>query len=31
MDEQKRVEIAEPRFEHGQFLLIAGFGGRFTQ
>jgi len=31
MDEQQRVEITEPRFEHGQFLLIAGFGGRFTQ
>jgi hypothetical protein len=31
MDEQKRVEVAEPRFEHGHFLLIAGFRGRFTQ
>lgn len=31
MDEQTRVEVAEPRFEHGQFLLIAGLGGRFTQ
>jgi AraC family transcriptional regulator len=25
------VEVAEPRFEHGHFLLIAGLGGRFTQ
>ncbi|MBP5945688.1 MULTISPECIES: GyrI-like domain-containing protein [unclassified Pseudomonas] len=31
MDEQTRVEVAEPRFEHGHFLLIAGLGGRFTQ
>lgn len=31
MDEQTRVEVAEPRFEYGPFLLIAGFGGRFTQ
>jgi AraC family transcriptional regulator len=31
MDEKKTVEITEPRFEHGHFLLIAGFGGRFTQ
>ncbi|MBF4560170.1 AraC family transcriptional regulator [Pseudomonas sp. p50] len=31
MDEQARVELAEPRFEHGHFLLIAGLGGRFTQ
>ncbi|EJN26019.1 hypothetical protein PMI36_01377 [Pseudomonas sp. GM79] len=31
MDEQKSVEIAEPRFENGHFMLIAGFGGRFTQ
>ena len=31
MDEQKTVEVAEPRFEHGHFLLIAGLGGRFTQ
>ena len=31
MDEQTRVELAEPRFEHGHFLLIAGLGGRFTQ
>ncbi|MGJ7514495.1 GyrI-like domain-containing protein [Pseudomonas baetica] len=31
MDEQKRIELAEPRFEHGHFLLIAGLGGRFTQ
>ncbi|MDZ5435428.1 GyrI-like domain-containing protein [Pseudomonas fluorescens] len=31
MDEQTRVEPAEPRFEHGHFLLIAGLGGRFTQ
>lgn len=31
MDEQTRVEVAEPRFEHGHFLLIAGFRGRFTK
>ena len=31
MDEQTRVEVSEPRFEHGHFLLIAGLGGRFTQ
>jgi AraC family transcriptional regulator len=31
MDEQKTVEVTEPRFEHGHFLLIAGLGGRFTQ
>ena len=31
MDEQKRVEPAEPRFENGHFMLIAGLGGRFTQ
>ena len=31
MDEQTRVEPAEPRFEHGHFLLIAGLVGRFTQ
>ncbi len=31
MDEQTRVEVTEPRFEHGHFLLIAGLGGRFTQ
>lgn len=31
MDEQKRVEVAEPRFEHGHFLLIAGFRDRFTK
>jgi len=30
MDEQKISDIAEPRFEHGHFLLIAGLGGRFT-
>jgi AraC family transcriptional regulator len=28
MDESKI--LAEPRFEHGHFLLIAGLGGRFT-
>lgn len=27
MDEQSQVE---PRIEHGHFLLIAGYGGRFT-
>ncbi|KJH75531.1 GyrI-like domain-containing protein [Pseudomonas sp. ES3-33] len=31
MDEQKTVEITEPRFEHEHFMLIAGLGGRFTQ
>ncbi|QAY87687.1 GyrI-like domain-containing protein [Pseudomonas arsenicoxydans] len=31
MDEQEVVKPAEPRIEHGHFLLIAGFGGRFTQ
>jgi len=31
MDEQSGVKLAEPRFEHGHFLLIAGLGGRFTQ
>ena len=31
MDEQTRVEMTEPRFEHGHFLLIAGLGGQFTQ
>jgi AraC family transcriptional regulator len=31
MDEQTGVKPAEPRFEHGHFLLIAGLGGRFTQ
>jgi AraC family transcriptional regulator len=31
MDEQNSVEVTEPRFEHGHFLLIAGLGGRFTQ
>ena len=30
MDEQTGVKPAEPRFEHGHFLLIAGLGGRFT-
>jgi AraC family transcriptional regulator len=30
MDEQTGVEPTGPRFEHGHFLLIAGFGGRFT-
>jgi len=31
MDEQARVDVAQPRFEHGHFLLIAGIGGQFTQ
>ncbi|MGY2262578.1 GyrI-like domain-containing protein [Pseudomonas sp. SDO55104_S430] len=31
MDEQTRVELAEPRIEHGHFQLIAGLGGRFNQ
>jgi AraC family transcriptional regulator len=31
MDEQTGIETAKPRFMHGQFLLIAGLGGRFTQ
>lgn len=30
MDGQKQVEMAEPRFENGHFMLIAGLGGRFT-
>ncbi|MCP1441178.1 AraC family transcriptional regulator [Pseudomonas sp. GGS8] len=30
MDGQKQVERAEPRFENGHFMLIAGLGGRFT-
>ncbi|MHC8383185.1 GyrI-like domain-containing protein [Pseudomonas sp. LB3P14] len=30
MDEQADVKLAEPRFESGHFLLIAGLGGRFT-
>ncbi|MDQ0122751.1 AraC family transcriptional regulator [Pseudomonas lini] len=30
MDENTEVKLAEPRFENGQFLLIAGLGGRFT-
>jgi len=29
MDEHTRVDTAEPRFENGHFLLIAGLGGRF--
>ncbi|UVM51860.1 MULTISPECIES: GyrI-like domain-containing protein [unclassified Pseudomonas] len=31
MDEQTRDDQAEPRFEHGHFMLIAGLGGRLTQ
>ena len=31
MDEPARVELTQPRFEHGHFLLIAGLGGQFTQ
>ncbi|VVN05875.1 GyrI-like domain-containing protein [Pseudomonas fluorescens] len=31
MDELASVEVAQPRFEHGHFLLIAGLGGQFTQ
>lgn len=31
MDEPARVELTQPRFEHGHFLLIAGLGGTFTQ
>lgn len=31
MDELARVELTQPRFEHGHFLLIAGLGGQFTQ
>ncbi|RON41169.1 GyrI-like domain-containing protein [Pseudomonas frederiksbergensis] len=30
MDEQTLVKPDEPRYENGHFLLIAGFGGRFT-
>ncbi|MGF6489698.1 GyrI-like domain-containing protein [Pseudomonas frederiksbergensis] len=30
MDEQTSAEKAEPRFENGHFMLIAGLGGRFT-
>ncbi|VVO34674.1 GyrI-like domain-containing protein [Pseudomonas fluorescens] len=30
MDEQTGVKPAGPRFANGHFLLIAGFGGRFT-
>jgi len=30
MDEHTDVKLAEPRFENGHFLLIAGLGGRFT-
>jgi AraC family transcriptional regulator len=30
MDEQTGVEKIEPRFENGQFMLIAGLGGQFT-
>ena len=30
MDEQTGVEPTGPRIERGHFLLIAGFGGRFT-
>ena len=30
MDEHTNVDPAESRFEHGQFMLIAGLGGRFT-
>lgn len=30
MDEHKESAIAEPRFETGHFLLIAGLGGRFS-
>lgn len=30
MDEQADIKLAEPRFESGHFLLIAGLGGRFT-
>ncbi|KAB0500060.1 GyrI-like domain-containing protein [Pseudomonas vancouverensis] len=30
MEEQARVALTEPRLEHGHFLLIAGFGGRFS-
>ncbi|UZD96833.1 GyrI-like domain-containing protein [Pseudomonas corrugata] len=31
MEKPQRDYTAEPRFEHGNFHLIAGFGGRFTQ
>jgi len=31
METQKRLIATQPRFEKGRFLLVAGFGGRFTQ
>jgi len=31
MDELSGALLAEPRFEHGHFQLIAGLGGRFSQ
>jgi AraC family transcriptional regulator len=31
MEAQTGGKLAEPRFENGHFLLIAGLGGRFTQ
>lgn len=30
MDDPKKGIVAEPRFETGHFLLIAGLGGRFS-
>ncbi|SEN38205.1 AraC family transcriptional regulator [Pseudomonas sp. ok272] len=30
MDDPKKGVVAEPRFEAGRFLLIAGLGGRFS-
>lgn len=30
MDDPKKGAVAEPRFEAGHFLLIAGLGGRFS-
>ncbi len=30
MDDPKKGVVAEPRFETGHFLLIAGLGGRFS-
>ena len=31
MDQLKKFELSAPRFAKGQFQLIAGLGGRFTE